>query len=51
MRQFARTFIIDENLNRVVYVNVDCLSIDQIIKFEVGTVPYIVVSSAMYGRI
>ena len=40
MRQFARAFIIDDNLNRVAFVNVDCHSIDQIIKLEVK---YIVV--------
>ena len=35
MRQFARTFIIDDNINRVVFVNVDCAMIDQLVKLEV----------------
>ncbi len=35
MRQFSRAFIIDDNINRIVFVNVDCHSIDQIIKLEV----------------
>jgi len=35
MRQFARAFIIDDNLNRVVFVNVDCQSISQLVKSEV----------------
>ena len=35
MRQFARTFIIDDETNRVVFVNVDCAMIDQLVKFEV----------------
>ena len=41
MRQHARAFIIDDNSNRIVFVNVDCQSIDQIVKLEVK---YIVVS-------
>lgn len=35
MRQFARTFIIDDNTKRVVFVNVDCAMIDQLVKLEV----------------
>jgi len=35
MRQYARTFIIDDGANRIVYVNIDCGMIDQAIKTEV----------------
>jgi len=35
MRQYARTFIIDDGANRVAYVNIDCGMIDQAIKTEV----------------
>jgi len=35
MRQHARTFIIDDGANRIVYVNIDCGMIDQAIKTEV----------------
>ena len=37
MRQYARTFIIDDGDNRVVYVNIDCGMIDQAIKTEVSS--------------
>lgn len=36
MRQYARTFIIDDGANRVAYVNIDCGMIDQAIKTEVS---------------
>ena len=34
MRQFSRTFIIDDGVQRVVFTSVDCGMIDQIIKTE-----------------
>ena len=34
-RQFSRAFVIDDGSTRVVFVNVDCGMIDQIIKTEV----------------
>lgn len=34
-RQFSRTFIIDDEVTRVVFVTSDCGMIDQVIKFEV----------------
>lgn len=36
MRQFSRAFIIDDGQKRVVFVNVDCGMIDQIVKTEVS---------------
>ena len=35
LRQFSRAFVIDDGFTRVVFVNVDCGMIDQIIKTEV----------------
>jgi neutral ceramidase len=35
LRQFSRAFIIEDESTRVVFVNVDCGMIDQIIKTEV----------------
>ena len=49
MRQFARAFIIEDNSNRIVFVNVDCQSIDQIIKLEVKYI--VVLSGAIYTHL
>ena len=35
LRQFSRAFVIDDGSAHVVFVNVDCGMIDQIIKTEV----------------
>lgn len=34
-RLYARTFIIDDNIKRVVFVSVDCGMLDQSVKTEV----------------
>jgi neutral ceramidase len=34
-RQYSRTFIVDDGTNRIVYANVDCGMIDQLVKTEV----------------
>ena len=35
-RQYSRAYIVDDGTTRVVFVNVDCGMIDQIIKTEVN---------------
>jgi len=53
MRQFARAFIIEDNSNRIVFVNVDCHSIDQIIKLEVKYIVlfFLLLSGAIYTHL
>ena len=34
-RQYARTFIVGDGKNQIVYVNIDCGMIDQLVKLEV----------------
>lgn len=36
-RQYARAFVMEHESTRVVYVNVDCAMIDQIVKTEVSS--------------
>lgn len=34
-RQYSRAFVIDDGINRVVFVSVDCALMDQVIKTQV----------------